>query len=151
MPHNVQGVEERLCSRTALPQVSAGFCLAFLTVAAPFSLPAVSCYSVGPQLSICPACYGAFWSHKRDTFKAGRVKPRCASLKSRFPPAETLPGSAKSQLCWGEDESLTAQKTALSWEIQEIPSIRTLSLLATTCPEEKSAPGAEVTPISWTS
>lgn len=50
----VQGVEGKFCSRTALSQVSAGFCLAFLTVAAPCSLPAGSCYSVGSELSIYP-------------------------------------------------------------------------------------------------
>lgn len=85
----VQGVEGRFCSRTALPQVVAGFCLAFLTVAAPHSLPAVSCESVGSELSICSLPTVLSGPTKETlTFKAGRVKPRCASLKSLFPPAE---------------------------------------------------------------
>lgn len=100
-------------------------------------------------LHLPPSC-GAFWSHKRDTFKAGRVKPRCANLKSRFPLGETLPGSVKSRLCWGEDESLL-RKWHYPGKYKKFPASAHLPLLATTCPKEGSTLGAEITPNSWTS
>lgn len=62
---HLRGVEGRFCSRTTCPHVSAGFCVAFLNLAAPCLLSAGSwlpCWVWG--LPLACSC-SAFWSHRR--------------------------------------------------------------------------------------